>query len=1064
MGVTSNYFAIQDFYEKKYGITTVVLMQIGSFYEIYEYDPEQSDQPIENFSETDNFHLKLSLQAKKYSAAPDPQIEVPEAVNPDRALGHAVNISMLLHMKLTSKNKGKPHSRDNPFLVGFPCVSYDKYRDAIIMGGYTIVRVDQKGNGDNDREIVEISSLGTEIDMLDYMNTGHIVSVFLEMQKISVSKNPDRNKIVCGLSFIDISTGKTSLHEVYSKDSDESYPILEIYRFLAATKPNNLLINISTQGADASNFLTYLTETLELEKYSQKSIRIDELDQSIFKAEYQDDFLAKIYGEGLSRTQFIKQPGTGTISTIESLDLELLHYARISYIILLQYCYEHNEKLIVKIQKPEIGWTDQSRHLILTHNALHQLDILPIREKRIKRGKTYDSLLSVVDNTKTNLGHRFLMKQLVTPITDINQLELYYSLTQELMINEQLLGALEKNIKMIPDIEKLQRKLQMSMIGPSEFYTLFKGYLKIMDLYTTLYNYVNQNEGSYLRTILLTDRQIAEFNQCLAEIVSQVDFEELNQVEYIHRVGNKTRKFRVTTSFIRPGFDQDIDVLTQHLTTYHERLQAICDNLNTILEGKRGKKISPNIDRPQGKKLKGKKVPVDEDTGVEIKVTLSTTNYKAQILRSNSNKINGDLCGTLSFQSGKSESLIFSEPINKYCQEIETLQIILEHKLLAKYDEILATMANKEFFLPLNSLIAKLDFLISNARTAKKYKYTRPQIDKTAPKSYIQITDLRHPLIERLSKNEYITNDITVGSPGGLLLFGVNSTGKTSLAKSVGVSIIMAQAGMFVPGNILYRPYTKIITRLSGTDDLLGGKSSFIVEMFELRTILRNSDCHTLVLGDELCRGTETQSGTALTVATLEELVRRQTSFIFSTHMHQLPEVGIIKELRQSGHLQISHLSAIYDPVIEKLVYDRKLTEGSGSSLYGLEVCKSLAMDPTFISRANELRKTIFGITDQYHNNKTSKYNGKIYVDNCAICNTRIELQTHHINEQTKADEEGFIGHYHKNSSFNLVIICKKCHDNLHLNKKKLVPKQTLTGIYLSTINEGTDSKIIDEE
>jgi DNA mismatch repair protein MutS len=308
---------------------------------------------------------------------------------------------------------------------------------------------------------------------------------------------------------------------------------------------------------------------------------------------------------------------------------------------------------------------------------------------------------------------------------------------------------------------------------------------------------------------------------------------------------------------------------------------------------------------------------------------------------------------------------------------------------------------------------------------------------------------VRHPIIERITTKEYIPNDVKLCGDG-ILLYGVNSTGKSSLTKSIGLAIIMAQAGMYVAGKLKFKPYNNIITRLSGNDDIFKGHSSFIIEVLELRTILRNANNNTLVLGDELCRGTESISGTSLTVATIQTLIERKTSFIFSTHMHHLAEMKEIQDI--SDKLQILHLSTRYDESLGELIYDRKLSEGPGSSIYGLEVCKSLSLPKDFIDKANSIRKHLNNIPSLILDTRRSRYNGLVYIDKCSICGSNIDLHTHHIKEQNNADSKGFINHYHKNSEFNLLILCKQCHIKLHTSNIHLEPSQTLNGVYLTML------------
>ena len=239
--------SIQKFFQKKYGQNTVVLVQMGKFYEIYEYDPKYISKSIsEQFNE--NLSLKLSLISDKNNSSMQ-DINISDELNEDEPVGCAVEMSVILNMRLTSKDKEKPHSFNNPMLMGFPCQSYEDHRELILSKGYTIVRIDQKDKNTDDenvpREIAEISSPGTEIDntaILFSTGANVIVSIYIECNKIK--KNIENNVILCGISSIDISTGASIISEVYSKENDEIYAIQEIYRFLISQKPITVILNV----------------------------------------------------------------------------------------------------------------------------------------------------------------------------------------------------------------------------------------------------------------------------------------------------------------------------------------------------------------------------------------------------------------------------------------------------------------------------------------------------------------------------------------------------------------------------------------------------------------------------------------------------------------------------------------------------------------------------------------------------------------------------------------------------------------------------------------------------
>jgi len=184
----------------------------------------------------------------------------------------------------------------------------------------------------------------------------------------------------------------------------------------------------------------------------------------------------------------------------------------------------------------------------------------------------------------------------------------------------------------------------------------------------------------------------------------------------------------------------------------------------------------------------------------------------------------------------------------------------------------------------LSQFVADIDVIQSITYISVKNGYVRPTI-KLGKHSYIEATQIRHPIIEHINRNtKYVPNDIFLGSESqtGILLFGVNAVGKSSCMKSIGINVIMAQAGMFVAcDEMIYHPYQYLFTRIKNNDNLYAGLSSFEVEMKEFKVILKYANQNSIILGDELCSGTETQDATALVASGVMQLSKRQSSFHF---------------------------------------------------------------------------------------------------------------------------------------------------------------------------------------
>jgi DNA mismatch repair protein MutS len=264
----------------------------------------------------------------------------------------------------------------------------------------------------------------------------------------------------------------------------------------------------------------------------------------------------------------------------------------------------------------------------------------------------------------------------------------------------------------------------------------------------------------------------------------------------------------------------------------------------------------------------------------------------------------------------------------------------------------------------------------------------------------------------------------------------MNASGKSTLMKATGICILLAQAGCFVPAReMTLTPFKAIYTRILNQDNLFAGLSSFAVEMSELRDILRNANKNTLVLGDELCAGTESISAQALVASGIQWLAARKAKFIFATHLHDLPQIINTTALK----VAVWHLHVDYDPMTKKLVYDRSLRPGSGSTLYGLEVARAMDLPMEFIEQALTNRNMITGAT-RLANATASSWNKEIVRKECELCKAPVtkDLEVHHIKHRASATNGILEDGTHMNDKRNLVVLCEACHDAIHSNSVEI--------------------------
>jgi DNA mismatch repair protein MutS len=334
-------------------------------------------------------------------------------------------------------------------------------------------------------------------------------------------------------------------------------------------------------------------------------------------------------------------------------------------------------------------------------------------------------------------------------------------------------------------------------------------------------------------------------------------------------------------------------------------------------------------------------------------------------------------------------------------------------------------------------MVEFIDFINSGYILYKKRDYIRPKLCQFN-NSFISIEKMRHPIVEQIIDGQYKSHNVVLGKDiKGILLYGLNSSGKSTIMKALGLNIILAQMGYYVPADKMeYKPYENLFCRISSYDNLFKGLSSFHLELNELDTILNRFNKNTLILADEICRGTEHLSALIIVATLLTVLIKQDSSFISATHLHELVNIDDIKS---NNKIVAKHIQVECDYVNNNLIYHRKLCDGSGPSEYGLDVATFLMKNKTFIQEAIKFRKKIKPMIPL----KTSRYNSNKIMDCCSSCGLipttdQKSLETHHIIPQKDSNSNGFfkcVKGYHKNKITNLVNLCTTCHDDIDRGK-----------------------------
>lgn len=993
--IYQTYFKEQEKYARIYGEKTIVFFQMGKFYDAY-------------CNQTQGYPKLSELES-------------------------LLNIHYIRRDEDLKKN---PYNKPNQF--GINCVSIKKNLTTMIENGYTIILFDQKtSDGENiERECVGVFSPGTFLSDRQLQDANYIMSVYIAEEK---QLSGQKTLLAIGVTIVDITTGNSMIHEFYSNKFDERFGLDELIRMLQTFRPTELVIYfhpVELDDAITKNIKLYL----ELEKYKNCHFYIyhngkgndllNLLNAESFKISHQNHYLADIF-ELQHQLSLHKKT-----SAIEVLQLEQKIYAIVSLMIALRYISEHNVLLLKNLSHPDIYI--YNKHLILGNNAIEQLNVLDSNNLEFYNQK-FKSVFDVINKTSTPMGRRFLKENLLNPMSQENKSILIkrYDYISDLL-QDKLYLKIKEELKNIYDIERLHRRMAMGIITPYEFYRLDAYYQSTTRMVSII------KEHSTLRHIL-PEATIKEF------LSFQIGY---NQEYDFSLIKNYNNFNDIDKSFFKPGIHDEIDKLQSKIDYIWSMINSTNQYLTDLITS-RCKKIknkellemeTNDRDGYYFTITKANERILREELGKkrEIKISLSI----GEIMNVNKEDI-------VFKQLPKGRTKIFITPLVEH-----TMKLTKQTQRLCKLTKkiFIKSMVNyygehKIMMHKMCKFVSEVDFLVSGAAVANEYYYCKPTIPSIDEKkaSYFKVKGLRHAIIERLcNETEYVPNDIELGNiseetqikKNGVLLYGLNSAGKSSFMKSIGIAIILAQIGYYVPANeFIYEPYMALYARITGNDNIFKGLSSFALEMTELDAILLRTETqgpNTIVIGDEVCRGTEDTSGISLVASSLVSLSEFQSTFIFSTHLHDLPNIDEVKKL---DNLRLFHLRVEYDEHNDCLIFDRKLTPGSGPRVYGLAVAKYLIKNTKFINRAEIIKKRLMHEDTYGIPTKKSNYNKDLIVKSCNICNYipkedyHKELESHHIHFQKNCWKDGKIKekpYLHKNKMYNLVVLCRKCHTKVH--------------------------------
>jgi len=952
-------------------------------------------------------------------------------------------------------------------MAGFTCHFLDKYIKKMQNAGYTVaVYAQDEQCANTTRSLLGVFSPGTYFSSDTENITNITCCIWIEIKTDPIALLRSRNssnkqlKVYIGVSTIDIYTGKTSIMEYSEPYIKNPTTFDELEQFISIYNPSETIIISNIEQKDLNDIVSYTN--IRSKSIHYVSLLVNE-NKNTFRAlncekqTYQSQLISRFY-------KF------NDINAFLSLFNNNV-WATQSFCYLLDFIYQHNPNLVYKIAEPIIE--DKSNRLILANHSLKQLNIIDDSDREYK-GK-FSCVSKMLNECITSMGKRKFAHNFLNPITDKIYLQKEYDIVEHILVTkfDQEYPSIKNLLVSIKDLVKINRQIILLKISPKTVYQLYSGLLTAKAIYKIVVE--RPVLLQYLKSRIPDNENLLGY---IDEIVSRLDavfvMEDCKDLESIQKI---------ETSFIKTGIDQALDDKIRILTESQDQLECCRAYFSSIISN-----------YETGAKKKTSKKTVEEDTNDYVKIheteknnyslfatdrrckileeVLKKSNLQTVSLKYNSRFYNEEREFKLDLEKDQliynkqtaTNKTIENNQINKLCKDVSLIKTNFIETVAEIYNKIIKSLdVYQSKINTICELITFVDLIYSKAFIANKYNYCKPVIVNNLTdqnKSFVQVTDLRHCLIEKIQQSElYVANDISLGlnSTDGLLLYGTNAVGKTSFIRALGISVIMAQAGLYVPASSYkFSPYKYIFTRILGNDNLFKGLSTFAVEMSELRIILRLSDKNSLVLGDELCSGTESTSATSIFVAGIQSLHQKQCSFIFATHLHEIIDYDEIKSL---NNVALKHMSVIYDKERDCLIYDRKLKDGPGTNMYGLEVCKSLSLPQDFLESALNIRMKYHPESASILDQKKSHYNASFIKGLCEKCYERPAIDVHHLIHQQDADQKGMIQKndltLHKNHAANLLNLCQKCHDDFHSEEnqdKRYKKVKTTKGIMIKEI------------
>ena len=590
-----------------------------------------------------------------------------------------------------------------------------------------------------------------------------------------------------------------------------------------------------------------------------------------------------------------------------------------------------------------------SRYMALDINARRNLEITEKLRDKSKKG----TLLWVLDKTATSMGGRLLRRWLNDPLIDVEAINKRLDAVQELKDNMMLRGDVIESLKKVYDIERLAGKMAYGSANARDMVTLKNSLVKLPE--------VKQN-----------------LSQCKSELLKEL-YENLDELQDIYQLIDKAIEddppMTITDGgIIKMGYDPEIDKLKTAQT-----------------EGKNWL-VQLEVKEKEETGIKNLKVGFNKVFGYYIEVTKSNLSQVPDRYIRKQTLTNGERYITEELKNLEDQILGAEEKV-----------ISLEHDTFIKIrDEISKNIKRLQ---KTSEVVSTLDVLSDFAQIAEDMNYCKPEVNNSG---VIDIKNGRHPVIEKiLGIGSFVENDTYLDRDANRLaiITGPNMAGKSTYMRQVALIVLMTQVGCFVPAQTAkIGVVDKIFTRVGASDDLSMGQSTFMVEMMEVASILKEATPKSLIILDEIGRGTSTYDGLSIAWAVAEYIADKEkcgAKTLFATHYHELTEL----ENKLDG---VKNYSIAVKEKGEDIIFLRKIVEGGTDESYGIHVARLAGVPKVVTNRANEIlrsleRKNVITGKKQEKTNK-KQLEGQFDMYNYKLAEIAHELDKVNLNELTPID------------------------------------------------------------